>query len=332
MTILLTFDYELFFGTFTGTLQKSMLRPAEALARMAERHGIGLSFFADCGYLVRLEQLRSEYPELEADYRALTDQLKQLAGNGHDVQLHIHPHWEDTVYRDGNWIMNTGRYRLHQFSDTEIASLIRRYSTALFKVTGQPLHTFRAGGWCLQPFSRLGKILRQAGISIDSSVFPNGHSEAAPYYYDFRNCPDKDYWTFESDPLQEEAGPFTELPISSAMVSPLFFWKLYLLGRLNPSRHKPLGDGKPILSKGFKRRILTRYTRQVVTADGYNASMLQRQTDQLASMEKQFLVVLSHPKALSPYSIETLDRFVETNKDKHRFITFSAFKQLLPAE
>ena len=56
MKILLTFDYELFFGTSTGTPYKCMIKPTNELIKIAERHNIRYSFFIDCGYIIKLEQ------------------------------------------------------------------------------------------------------------------------------------------------------------------------------------------------------------------------------------------------------------------------------------
>lgn len=326
MNILLTFDYELFFGTVTGTQNKCMVYPTNELIQIANKNNIRLSFFVDCGYLFKLKEFKHLSSNLHDDYQIICSQLKDLVSKGHDVQLHIHPHWEDTHYDGKKWVMNTSRYRLHAFTEESISDIVKRYSETLFEITGQPLHTFRAGGWCLQPFEKLKKHLQQTGIKVDSSFFKEGHEESEHYYYDFRNCPDKEWWKFEDDPLKEdEHGTFTELPISAMTVSPLFYWKLYLLGRLNPAYHKPIGDGKPILSSGYKSRILSHYTRQVISLDGYNARLIKKQTEEHHKKNVKYLVILGHPKALSPYSLKTLDTYIATHKNENSFITYSDF-------
>ena len=330
MNILLTFDYELYFGTYTGSQQKCIIKPANELIKLAEKHQVRFTFFVDCGYLVKLEQYKHLDQNLEDDYQTLIAPLKYLAAQGHDVPLHIHPHWEDTIYDGKKWLMDTTRYRLHQFKPAEIISIFQRYAKALVSVTGQPLHTYRAGGWCLQPFDQLAGCFRETGLRADSSVFKEGYADSAHYFYDFRNSPDKDWWRFEDDPVKENpGGSFLEFPISSMRVSPLFYWKLYLLGRLNPGYHKPIGDGKPILSKGYKKRILSRYTRQVVSVDGYNARLLQKQTNRYAAKKASVMVVIGHPKALSPYSLKTLDQFIENNKRQHAIVRYSDLLQSL---
>lgn len=327
MKILITFDYELFFGSSTGSQYRCMIRPTESLIKIAEKHNVRFSYFADCGYIVKLQEYMGNDVSLRDDFKDINVQLKYLADQGNDVQLHIHPHWEDCIFKDHRWVLNTTRYRLHQFDTAEIKHIFTKYSEALYHITGQKLHTFRAGGWCLQPFDKLRDCFINTGLKADSSVFREGFEESQHYYYNYRNCPKKDWWKFDNDPVMENSnGRFIEVPIASMLVSPLFYWWLYFLGRMNPSYHKPLGDGKPILSKGYKKRILTRYTRQVVSTDGYNARLLQYHTDkQSRENNAGTLVILGHPKALSPYSLKTLDTYITKNKDTHQFITYSDF-------
>jgi hypothetical protein len=329
MNILITFDYELFFGSQTGTQQRCITGPTNELIKLAEKHGVRFSFFIDCGYLVKLEEHQQKNNKLALDYQEIVAQIKFLSAKGHDVQLHIHPHWENSFHDGNQWVMNTSNYRLHQFSEKRIQEIFQKYAGVLFQITKQPLHTYRAGGWCLQPFDKLKSCFENAGIKADSSVFKEGFEKSEHYYYDFRNCPNKDWWKFDNDPvLENSGGKFLEIPISSHKVSPLFYWKLYLLGRINPRYHKPIGDGKPILSKGYKKRILSRYTRQVVSTDGYNARLLQRYTEKQFRKEASTIVILGHPKALSPYSLDALDEYIAENKNKHQIITFTDFLKI----
>ncbi|MBL7924400.1 MAG: hypothetical protein JNL88_09385 [Bacteroidia bacterium] len=328
MQILLTFDYELYFGDHTGTVEKCMLGPTRMLMEMAERQGVRLCQFVDVGFLIRLEAERKRHPALEKDYLAVCDQLHLLSKNGHDLQLHIHPHWEDSYYDGTRWICVTNRYKLDDFSDAEIEEIVQRYKDKLevFTDVGK-ITAFRAGGWCIQPFQRLRAPLWRAGIRIDSSVFPNGHYESELYRYDFRGVPLKGSWPFDEDPcIEKQDGPFTEIPISSIFNSPLFYWRLFLLGRLNPYRHKPLGDGIPVPAPGQRFRLLTRWTHNTVSVDGYNASLLWRALRQQIRAGHEHMVIIGHPKALSRYGLATLERFIAAVKNKHPFITFRELK------
>ncbi|MFM9009266.1 MAG: hypothetical protein ACKORE_11895, partial [Bacteroidota bacterium] len=183
---------------------------------------------------------------------------------------------------------------------------------------------FRAGGWCVQPFDRMAEALAEVGIKIDSSVFPGGHYQSREYDYDFRDAPDQTRWKFNLDPLlEDENGLFTEIPISSRTESPYFYWKLFLLGRLKPKYYRPIGDGNPMPAPGYRKKLLTQYTTQPVSVDGYNAVRLGAALSQHEKQNAQQLVVIGHPKALSPFSLDAIERFIEEQKHKHRFCGYN---------
>ncbi len=324
MNIYITLDYEIYFGENHGTVEKCILYPTSELIRIAEKHNVRFCFFVDCGFILKLDEFRKKYPQLEKDHKAITEQIKYLSDTGHDIQLHIHPHWEDSYYNGERWIIDVKRYKLVDFNETEIADIVCRYKKVLTELTGKQIFAYRAGGWCLQPFSKLKNAFKQNNITLDSSVFRNGSYSSENYYYDFRGAPDKDVYRFEDEPEKENTkGSFTELPISAIRNSPLFFWKLFLLGRKNPYLHKPLGDGKAMAAPGQRKKMLTQYTDCTVSIDGYNANLLQKALKKLQKKKFEQMVVIGHPKALSRYSIQKLEEFVNKNKEKNNFTTFT---------
>ena len=323
MNIYITLDYEIYFGENHGTVEKCIIYPTSELMRIGEKHDVRFVFFVDCGFILKLDEYRKKYPQLEKDYELITAQVKQLSAAGHDVQLHIHPHWEDSFYNGERWIIDVKRYKLTDFNEHEISNIVVRYKKVLADLTNKKIFAYRAGGWCLQPFSRLKKAFIENNISLDSSVFRNGFFETQQYAYDFRNSPDKDIYKFDDDVIVEnKAGFFTELPISPIRNSPLFFWKLFLLGRKNPYLHKPLGDGRAMAAPGYRKKLLTRFTNNPVSVDGYNAHLLQKALNKLNRKKLKHMVVIGHPKALSRYSIEKIEEFVVKNKAQHNFTTF----------
>lgn len=324
MNIYLTFDYELYFGNKTGSVSRCITEPTRLLMEVAEKHQIRLCQFVDIGFLIRLEAEMKRFPSLASDHSLICSQLELLWKNGHDLQLHIHPHWEDSFYDGEKWVCNVQRYKLADFSQADISDIVSRYKKRLEGFTGSSeVFAYRAGGWCVQPFKKLQHALKQEGIKVDSSVFKEGHYRSDLYQYDFRNAPDLSSWKFNEDPLQpSENGDFTEIPIASIRQSPLFFWKLFLLGRINPGFHKPLGDGVPVSSPGYRKRILTRFTNNTVSLDGYNAKHLQKALNQHIKKEMKEMVVIGHPKALSMFGLKTLESFIASNSMKHHFTTF----------
>lgn len=328
MNIYITLDYEIYFGENHGTVEKSIIYPTSELIRIAEKHNVRFCFFVDCGFILKLDEYRKKFPQLDKDYIAITEQVRYLSQTGHDVQLHIHPHWEDSYYNGERWVIDVKRYKLADFNEQEIEDIVFRYKRVLADLTGKTIFAYRAGGWCMQPFTKLKKAFQQNNITFDSSVFRNGFYFSENYEYDFRNAPDKAIYSFDSDPVKENSnGFFTELPISPIKNSPLFFWKLFLLGRKNPYLHKPLGDGRAMPAPGYRKKLLTKFTNNPVSIDGYNAQLLDKALKRLQQKQFEHMVVIGHPKALSRYSVQKLESFVERNREKHNFTTYS--KQFL---
>lgn len=323
MRLFITLDYELYFGERTGSVEKCITGPTEMLIEMAVRQGIKLCHFVDIGFLLRLEEEMKNHPVLQKDYSLICSQLEKLHHLGHDLQLHIHPHWEDSYFDGSRWRCNIDRYKLDDFRDEEIREIVGRYTSKLSQFNPNII-AFRAGGWCIQPFDRLESALKERGILFESSVFANGYFESAHYKYDFRGAPLKSRWKFSTDPLiEDETGPFTEIAISSIHNSPLFYWRLFLLGRINPYEHKPLGDGVPISAPGQRFQLLTRWTHNTVSIDGYNASLLKRALRQHIRLKKEDMVIIGHPKSLSRYGLKTLEHFIMDVKQNHHFCTFT---------
>ncbi|MGZ5305016.1 MAG: hypothetical protein ACXWDO_12935 [Bacteroidia bacterium] len=331
MNIYITLDYEIYFGENHGTVENCIVYPTSELIRIAEKHNVRFCFFVDSGFIIKLDEFRKKYPQLEKDYTAITEQVKYLAETGHDIQLHIHPHWEDSYYNGERWVIDVKRYKLSDFNESDIADIVYRYKQVLTELTGKTIFAYRAGGWCMQPFTKLKKAFQQNSITLDSSVFRNGFYVSENYDYDFRNAPDKDIYKFDSNPVEEASnGYFTELPISPIKNSPLFFWKLFLLGRKNPYLHKPLGDGRAMPAPGYRKKLLTKFTNNPVSVDGYNAHLLEKALKRLKQKGFDHMVVIGHPKALSRYSIQKIEAFVARNREKHNFTTYS--KEFLKPE
>lgn len=320
MNIFLTYDYELFFGETSGTVQKCMLEPTQNLLSLCAGTEVRYTFFVDVGYLIASEK----YTELAQERKAVIAQILEIIARGHDVQLHIHPHWEKSSWVDGCWSFATGsHYKLADFSKEESAALIRKYKTYLEDIIGREVSAFRAGGWCIQPFAHIQEVFEETRLFIDSSVIPGDFFETNAYAVDFREAPMKSHYRFSSDVVVEDPkGLFTEYPIGSMRYSPLFFWRLYGLGRLFPSRHKMIGDGIFLSQGGRKKRTLIQFTIGHVSSDGYFASKLESALNKYENLGFEDLVVIGHPKGNTQFSLEKLREFIQRNHNKHAFISF----------
>jgi hypothetical protein len=320
MKIFLTYDYELFFGNDSGTVEKCMLEPTKDLFDIARGKAVYYTFFVDVGYLITAEK----YPELNNDLERVKAQIKEMVHLGHEVQLHVHPHWEKSVYENGKWTMNVhGAYKLSDFSVAESAMIFNKYKAYLEELIGREVKVFRAGGWCIQPFEHIAEVFKTTGMVADSSVIIGDYMMTDDYAIDFRFAPLKSKYKFSNNVcIEEPDGDFCEFPIASLRYSPLFFWRLYILGRLFPSKHKMIGDGTFLSQGGRKKRVLTSYSIGHVSTDGYYASKLEAALEKNRNIGFEEMVVIGHPKGNTKYSLRKLKAFIEKYQNKNSFTTF----------
>jgi hypothetical protein len=70
----------------------------------------------------------------------------------------------------------------------------------------------------------------------------------------------------------------------------------------------------------MRKKLLTQFTQNTVSVDGYNAALLNKALRQQKG--KNELVIIGHPKSLTRFGIKALDRFISENNNKHQFTTF----------
>ena len=106
----------------------------------------------------------------------------------------------------------------------------------------------------------------------------------------------------------------------------MFFWRLFILGRLNPKDHKGIGDGVPAAGGGSKKKLLTQYNTLSVNADGYFITKVEAAMEKAKHLGHEHLVVIGHPKACTNFSLKSLDLFIEKYKGEVEFVTLSSLK------
>ena len=317
MKIIITFDYELFFGQKSGTLENCILKPTEELIKLGKKYNVNFVFFVDSGYLIKLKEYKNKFKSLEKDYQNIVKQIQKLDSYGHSIHLHIHPHWEDSYYDGEKWIFDTTRYRLHSFSEKEIENIVFNYKKALTDIIGDKIFAFRAGGWSIQPFNKIKNALKNNNIWLDSTVFYGGYNKSSTHFIDFRKAPFKDLWKFEDNILVEDNdGFFTEIPISSIYYSPLFFWKFAYTKKFNVNEHKIFGDGVPVgASKKDILKMLLKGAYAPVSTDGYKSIVLEKAYKYYEKKNFRYFVTIGHPKALSEFSLKQLETFLSIHKN-----------------
>jgi hypothetical protein len=305
-------DYELFFQN-SGSVEKCLFEPTGALLAFAERTGARFTFFVDAGMLCCYDRHARQDSRLRQDAAKIRRDLERISSAGHELGLHVHPHWEDTRLVDGRWDFSRTRYQLRDFSDEEVAGVIRSYFECLQSLSSAPVTAYRAGGFCVEPFARIADTLSGLGVTIESSVVPGASLADPDKGFDFSRVPDEPYWFFERSPLAPaDASPFVELPITPYTVSRGFYWKR--LGerlRKSPPADR-YGDGvsKAIGRREVARRLLGRSRTSELSIDAAKADDLLRAGATGAA--RRIWHVMGHPKLLSSKSLAAVERFVTT--------------------
>lgn len=308
--LLLSQDYELFFGA-SGSVEKCLFEPCDALMQVAARRGLKITFFVDIGMLLCMDRLTASERGLASTSGKIRSHIGRLVAAGHEIALHIHPHWEDTGYSDGDWDFSATRYRLADFGDEEAADIVGRYAACLAEVAGAPATAYRAGGFCIEPFLQIRSALLDAGVTVDSSVVPGASLDDTVKGFDFRAAPSAAWWTFDQSPLQEASGGrFLEVPVSTQRLPAGYYWQR-LLRRLSRRPHgQSFGDGssKRIGRAEILRRLAGLSRTAELSTDDPKAAQL---AEACASGAPPITHVMGHPKLLSRRSLEQLEEFVQ---------------------
>lgn len=253
-TVILTFDYELFFGDRSGSVERSLLVPTQKILDTLEQVGGKAVFFVD--YLM-LKRMHSECVETQRDAFLIEEQLREIVRQGSRIELHLHPHWLNAKYLgNGNWdFSDFSHYTLDSLAEDVVTDLFIEGTSYLNEIARSIIReyrvsVFRAGGWAILPFSKLKEGFAKAGLYIDSSVcrgrFINGYT----YSVDFRDSPRADIYRFSSNILKAEPdGIFTEVQIATFRFNPFTYVLNSMYRKINRRKLVCQTDGTHSLSK-----------------------------------------------------------------------------------
>lgn len=309
MNIYLTLDYELFMGTQSGSVLNCLIKPMNKLVEETHNFGVLFTIFVDAAYLYKLSEHKDENEVLRRDYEEISKQLQNLVAQGHSIQLHIHPQWFYSIYKDGSWQIDQNHYKLSDIPCENLDTLFLKSKSILEEIIGKKVSAFRAGGYSLQSLSNYPGFLIENGITIDSSVASGQHYISDYQWYDYRSVLGGKVYRFNSDITKNEGnGQLVEYPISNIRISTFRYilYRLYLKWMKNIGH--PFGDGRPVPSnqkiKLFKTRIMN------YSFDYVMAPMLYHSFIKLKKLGHEDIVLIGHPKNQSRESIDELRKFI----------------------
>ncbi|MBI5388406.1 MAG: hypothetical protein HZA90_27390 [Verrucomicrobia bacterium] len=221
----LTVDYELF-GNGTGDVVQHVTGPTERMAALCRQHSVPLTVFFEAEeYLAferHAEELKRSWGHDPA--RLIREQLAALAGQGHDIQLHLHPQWVGARFENGGWVLRPDQETVDGLfaSQEEVTAYIGERKAVIERLVapsapGRTVRAYRAGAFAAQPGRKLLSALAHHGIVIDSSVVNGLQRKDDHVCLDYRKVPaGRQLWRVREDvAVEDRTGPLWEVPIHS---------------------------------------------------------------------------------------------------------------------
>lgn len=304
---IITFDYEVFLGRKTGTIENCVLKPARAVLKILKENNAKAIFFVDTTWLLFLRD------NFHDDFQVVKEQLKDIIASGSSVELHLHPQWLTASIENGEVVFDSyENYTLHSLKEEEIPALFVRSAELLQSITGQKVRCFRAGGWCVEPFDKLKDAFLKVGVQYDFSVVPGVYlKEGKSYDFDFTRAPGLMFYKFSDCTVEpDKNGVFTEFPVSTYKNNPLYRVLNKVLIKLRGDHIFGDGISNKEKSAGQTLSNLFRFSKGMLTLDRMSNAMFKFLL--LTHFRRsRFLVVVSHPKTESKEALRNLTDIVK---------------------
>lgn len=311
-TVLLTFDYELFLGALSGTVDNCLLKPTSAVLEILNNNQAKAIFFVDTTYLKKLQEINTKHFTAMQDFARIKEQLAAITKAGHYLFHHLHPHWQDAKYLENKsqWdLSNVTRLALSDIDCEEIEELFSYSNEILQEInalsgTEAPIDGFRAGGLFIEPFEHIRKIFQLHGLKYEFSVIQESTIPHKPYRFDLN--------------IKREAynGEFIEYPISTIEIKGLrkIMNGLFFRLRKRCQRNHIFGDGIAVqehIRRSGRKKSFTEYFRFTLplSLDILNPVLLPAFKQFVR--KHNYIHLLSHPKLLSPEGLQNFDKLLK---------------------
>lgn len=184
-------DWELS-GNGSGCPRELQFRPMRELASLYNAYGIRGSFNAEVMQQLTFRKFEHDYPELKNLADEWDASVRETYSQGHDVQLHIHPQWQDAEYEDGKWRLTADWSILNYEQDVayQMMSAGKAYLEKLLRPIDGAYRcvSFRSGSWCIAPSPHMLSLLVKLGIVFDMSIVGGVRYETKNINLDYTGC------------------------------------------------------------------------------------------------------------------------------------------------
>lgn len=340
INILLTFDYELPLGGITQSYSHSLFEPADQLLVFAAEQKVPVVLFADILSYQRFSQ--SDDKTYTSGFRL---QLQDAVSQGHDIQLHLHPHWLKTSVAASNF-KPSPMFKLSDFCNNvypdNIDGIVETGVRELTKICREAAPhyrclAYRGGGYNLEPCSeKIIAALLNNGLIYDSTIVPGYFFLSAENRVDYRKVPKAPNWYLRRDGNMHNRGSdgLWEVPIASIPKSPFEMptaLKMKKYASRAPEERGPMMHTTASPGLADKLKMLMSYRMLTIDNYTYSPDYLHRIFDQYIKKFKRYdeisLSLIGHPKSMSNYSFDLLAGFIAHVRKKYgssaRFTTFS---------
>ena len=310
--LLITFDYELFLGKNSGTVQNCLIEPTNRLISIFNNKNIKLIFFVDTIYLLRLKKIKEKYEKAGRDWEQIISQLQLLLKDGHYLFPHLHPHWLDAKYLPeiNQWdLSDISRYRFHSLAKKEKDFVFDESIKLLHEIIDPikpeyKIDSYRAGGWSIQPFEDFKPYFEKYGIKNDFSVIPGKYLYSSALNYDYSAIYKNEIYQFDENiTITATEDSFIEYPISTISFSFLEKWLFFkfsgIIKRLGLSSRFYGETVNMQVEKQGDELLNGAYDRMTASFEGLNPVLLLKFI--LKIPNTTYFHFISHPKLLDRF-------------------------------
>ena len=168
-------------GNGLGNVMEHQFLPSLMMMELAQRYNVKMTFMVDVAHQLTLRRHLDD-TKLRIQSELWDDMVLLMKSMEFDVQLHLHPQWVGSKYKDGNFFLdsnwNVGRcdYQTQRTLITQAVAYLQDLIRPTFP--DYSVHSFKAGSWGMQPSAGLLELFSEVGISIlmgprDGMVLPH---------------------------------------------------------------------------------------------------------------------------------------------------------------
>lgn len=346
---IVTADYEIFLGRNFLSNEEVLFKPTRQMMDVCGELNTPITFFADvCSVWAHRRYGLNDYAH------SFENQLHTAVREGHDVQLHLHPHWLKSTFENGEWHISTEQMYLweleHGDGGDSAAAVIKQGVEYLNKLLQKEKPSyrciaFRAAGLALQPGEHeLIAALLESGIQVDSSVGKNVRLKMDTIELDYTGMPTDANWFMDPQKgicTSAERGLF-EIPVATfqsdwrSRVG--FLWRRALsikmqrgVGISRARRQTRLSTLKSMLQYNWRYVSTNPWFLLSCDTKGFSLKMLLSGFDNYikrhSHVDSIYVSMINHPKMMFAPQFELLRAWVTEVRDRYgeriRFVTYN---------